>query len=108
MNVKIIESITIPSSVSEDGIFVVLPSKTSKHFISIYGVKNGMWKWRYSGRESIRVGQDFLQKEDKTLYTFTKKESFVNCLSKIYPEDFEFFLWHDEIWRGEYHKWEGS
>ncbi len=107
MNIRVIESTTIPSSISEDGIFVVLGTKISKHFVSIYAVKNGVWKWRYSGSLKPRIGDDFVQTEEQTLYTFTKKEAFVNCLTKIYPEDFEFFLWHEEVWSGEYHREEG-
>jgi hypothetical protein len=103
---QIIECTTVPSFTSEDGIFVILPTKISKHFVSIYGVQNGRWKWRYSGALRTRVGDDFVQKEDQTLYLLSTKENFISCLSKIYPEDFEFFLWHDEVWRGEYHRGE--
>lgn len=107
MSFKVIECATVPSFTSEDGIFVVLPAKISKHFVSIYGVQNGRWKWRYSGVLRTRVGDDFVQKEDQTVYLLSTKESFISCLSKIYPEDFEFFLWHDEVWKGEYHRGEG-
>ena len=104
---KIIESPRIPSFTSEEGIYVVLPMRDKTWLDSIVRIKNGMIAWKFSPQEN-KSDSYFVQKPNQELYFFSKKEIFFQCLMKIYPEDFEFFLWHDEVHNGQYHPSDGS
>jgi len=101
---KIIESPRIPSFHSEEGIYVVLPMKDPTFLDCVVSIRNGMIAWRYIPNEINRSGSNFVQMPDQTLYMFNSKEKFLRCLMKVYPEDFEFFLWHPEANDSKYYK----
>lgn len=101
---KIIESPRIPSFNSEEGIYVVLPMKDPTYLDCVVSIRNGMAAWRYIPSEMNRKGSNFVQCLDQTLYMFNSKEKFLRCLIKIYPEDFEFLLWHPEAHDSKYYK----
>lgn len=100
---KIIESSRIPSFYSEDGIYVVLPMKDPSYMDCAISIHNGMIAWRYVPSEMTRAGSNFVQMLDQTLYMFDSKEKFLRCLMKVYPKDFEFFLWHPEAFEGNFY-----
>jgi len=101
---KIIESSRIPSFYSEEGIYVVLPMKDPSYMDCAVSIHNEMIAWRYVTSEMTRSGSNFVQMSDQTLYMFDSKEKFLRCLMKVYPKDFEFFLWHPEAHDSKYYK----
>ena len=99
MNVKIIESITVSFCISEEGIYVVLPMLDPTYLDSVVRIRNEMKAWQYNPHEMRRFGSNFVKCLDQTLYMLESKETFLRCLMKVYPEDYEFFLWHPEVHR---------
>lgn len=99
MGMKIIESPRIPSFNSEEGIYVVLPMLDPTYLDSVVRIRNEMKAWQYNPHEMRSFGSNFVKCLDQTLYMLESKETFLRCLMKVYPEDYEFFLWHPEVHR---------
>jgi hypothetical protein len=101
---KIIESSRTPSFHSEEGIYVILPMKDETYLDCVVSIRNSMIAWRYIPSEMTRSKSNFVQMSDQTLYMLNSKEEFLRCLMKVYPEDFEFFLWHPEAHDSKYNR----
>jgi hypothetical protein len=101
----------------EDGIHVVLPMLDETYLDSIFRLLDGVILWRFEPHDTYGIGDNFIRalehSADGTPNDWGEypawglhpaKEGFLSMLEKHYPEDLEFFIWHPEVFNGEYHE----
>jgi len=85
----------------EDAFYVILPMKDETYLDSIIRIsgKNLYWKFEPNGWD----GNHYI-KLPNLEHTYPANNKFLKCLSEIYPNDLEFFLWHPEVFEGKYYR----
>jgi hypothetical protein len=99
----------------EDGIHVVLPMLDpmldETYLDSIFRLLDGVILWRFEPHDTYGVSDNFIRVVEHSADgtpndwgEYPTKDEFLSMLEKHYPEDLEFFIWHPEVFNGEYHE----
>ncbi len=95
----------------EDGIHVVLPMLDETYPDSIFRLLDGVILWRFEPHDTYGIGDNFIRVLEHSADgtpndwgEYPTKDEFLSMLEKHYPEDLEFFIWHPEVFNGEYHE----
>jgi hypothetical protein len=82
-------------------IYMTFPPSIN-HIISINSDDTVIWKIQYHRERHSYKHYIISPSAKRTLYI--NMEEFLSDLKKIYPEDYEFFLWHPEAINGEWNQ----
>jgi len=109
---KVIKTQASASSIGEeDAIYIILPMLDRTYLDSIIRLLDGGVVWRFAPHDTYEINHNFIRAVDHSADgtpndwgIYLTKEGFLSRLEKYYPEDLEFFIWHPEIFNGEYHE----
>lgn len=108
---KIIKRENRHFSNDEDAIYIILPMFDKTYLDSVIRLLDGVILWRFEAKETYGISDNFIRvversadgtRNDRGIYP--TKEEFFSKLEEYYPEDLEFFIWHPEVFNGEYHE----
>lgn len=93
----------------ENGIHVILPMADPTHLDSIYKFFEGDLIWKLEPNNSY--GNNYMKRlsdaGDGTPmfdHLYPENDEFLSRLEEHHPQDLEFFIWHPEVFKGEYHE----
>jgi hypothetical protein len=93
----------------ENGIHVILPMVDPTHLDSIYRFLEGdlIWKIEPNGLYGNNYMKRLSYAGDGVLrfdHLYPENDVFLSRLEEHHPQDLEFFIWHPEVFKGEYHE----
>ena len=109
---KVIKTQDSTSSIGEeDAIHIILPMSDRTYLDSIIRLLDGVVLWRFAPHDSDGISHNFIRavehSADGTINdwgSYPTRDNFLSILEEYYPEDLEFFIWHPEVFNGEYHE----
>lgn len=110
---KVIKTQDSTSSIGEeeDAIHIILPMSDRTYLDSIIRLLDGVVLWRFAPHDTYGISHNFIRavehSADGTINnwgSYPTRDNFLSILEEYYPEDLEFFIWHPEVFNGEYHE----
>lgn len=99
------------SNDEENAIYVILPMLDETYLEAIIRLLDGVILWRFEVKEPYGIYDNFIRAVEHSVDGTTNewgsyhaRDNFLSTLEKYYPEDLEFFIWHPEVFNGEYHE----
>lgn len=95
----------------EDAIHIIRPMLDRTYLDSIIRLLDGVVLWRFSPHDTYGISDNFIRAVEYTADgtsnewgSYPTRDKFLSILEEYYPEDLEFFIWHPEVFNGEYHE----
>ena len=92
----------------ENGIHVILPMADPTHLDSVYRFLEGDLIWKLEpngsyGNNYMKIGNG-IPSIPSFDHLYPENDVFLSRLEEHHPQDLEFFIWHPEVFKGEYHE----
>jgi len=111
---KVIKTQDSVSSIGkEDAIHIILlmPMLDRTYIDSIIRLLDEVVLWRFAPHDTYGISDNFIRAVEHSADGATDlwgiyptRDNFLSMLEKYYPEDLDFFIWHPEVFNGEYHE----
>lgn len=95
----------------EDAIHIILPMLDKTYLDSIFRLLDGVILWRFEPHDTYGNADNFIRAVEHSADGIINdwgscptRDNFLSILEEHHPEDLEFFIWHPEVFNGEYHE----